>query len=68
MITLVIPAAPDPIPLPRYEDYPSHDAYVLAFDIARAQRQDGLLNREESAAQFAVIEAFVRSWPERHGR
>jgi hypothetical protein len=61
VITIVVPAAPDPIPLPRYEDYPSHDAYVLAFRIARAQRNDHLLHHEESAAQLAVIEQVIRS-------
>ncbi|MFJ1664816.1 hypothetical protein ACIOK4_00215 [Streptomyces bottropensis] len=65
MITIVVPAAPAPIPPPRYEDYPSHDAYVLAFRIARAQRNDHLLNREESAAQLAVIEQVIRSRPDR---
>ncbi len=58
-------AIPGLIPLPHREDYDSHDAYVLAFHTARAQRQDGLLNREESAAQFAVIEQHIRSWPKR---
>ncbi|NUS86011.1 MAG: hypothetical protein HOY75_25630 [Streptomyces sp.] len=69
MITFSVPAEPDPIPLPRYEDCDSHDAYVLAFRIARAQRQDCLLNREENAAQFAVIEQHIKArdpgglWP-----
>lgn len=61
MITFVVPAAPDPLPLPRREDYPTTEAYELAFHIARAQRQDGRLNCEESAAQFAVIEQHVRA-------
>lgn len=65
MITIVVPAAPDPIPLPRYEDYPTTAAYELAFHIARAQRRDELLTREESAAQFEVIETFIRSRPDR---
>ncbi|MDX3629036.1 hypothetical protein PV728_01665 [Streptomyces europaeiscabiei] len=61
MITIVVPAAPDPIPLPRYEDYPSHDAYLLAFHIARAQRQDGRLNSEELAVQWDVTERHIRA-------
>lgn len=64
LITLSFAAEPHPIPLPRYEDYPTTEAYELAFHIARAQRQDGLLNREESAAQFAVIEQHIRAWVE----
>jgi hypothetical protein len=65
VITIVVPAAPDPIPLPRYEDYPTTAAYELAFRIARAQRRDELLTREESAGQLKVIEAFIRSRPDR---
>lgn len=61
MITLTFGGDPDPIPLPRFEDYETHDAYVLAFHVARAQRQDCLLNHEESAAQFAVIEQHLRA-------
>jgi hypothetical protein len=65
VITVAVPAAPDSIPLPRYEDYPTTAAYELAFHIARAQRRDELLTREESAAQLKVIEAFIRSRPDR---
>ena len=65
MISFTFTAEPDPIPLPRYEDYPTTGAYELAFHIARAQRRDELLTREESAAQFEVIEAFIRSRPDR---
>lgn len=65
MITIVVTADPDPIPLPRYEDYGSHDAYLLAFHIARAQRQDGRLNTEELAAQWTVTEQHIRAWSAR---
>jgi hypothetical protein len=64
VLTLVVATEPHPIPLPRYEDYPTIEAYELAFHIARAQRQDCLLNRDESAAQFAVIEQHIRAWSE----
>ncbi|MFI6274297.1 hypothetical protein [Streptomyces sp. NPDC050988] len=63
-LTYTVAAAPDLVPLPRYEDYPTTEAYELAFRIARAQRQDGRLNREESAAQLAVIEQHLRALPD----
>ena len=62
MISITLTAGPDTLPLPRREDYATTEAYELAFHIARAQRQDGRLNREESAAQFAVIEQHVMAW------
>lgn len=61
VITIVMPAEPDLIPLPRYEDCPSHEAYLLAFHIARAQRQDCLLNADERAAQWLVIEHHIKA-------
>lgn len=66
MITLTYStaAAPDPLPLPRYEDYPSTEAYELAFHIRRAQRRDELLNTDERATQFAVIEQHLRALPD----
>ncbi|HKX69885.1 MAG TPA: hypothetical protein VJM75_01600 [Acidimicrobiales bacterium] len=65
MISLAFAVEPGPLPLPRYEDCESHDAYLLAFHIARAQRQDGRLNTEELGAQWAVTEQHIRAWSQR---
>lgn len=48
-------------PHPRYEDYPTHQAYEEAFHLWRARQRDGRLNSEELAAQFEVIEAAILS-------
>lgn len=45
---------------PRREDFPTHDAYLLAWHTWRAIQQDGRLNTEELAAAYAVKEARVR--------
>lgn len=57
----VQPEGHDPTPEPYRDDYPSHDAYLLAWYTWRAQRRDGELNPEENAAAFAVLEGHIRA-------
>jgi hypothetical protein len=45
---------------PRREDFPTRDAYLLAWYTWRALQRDGRLNDEEVAAAYAVKEARVR--------
>jgi hypothetical protein len=45
---------------PRREDFPTHDAYLLAWYTWRALQRDGRLNDEELAAAYDVKEARVR--------
>lgn len=45
---------------PHREDFPTHDAYLLAWHTWRAIQRDGRLNDEELAAAYAVKEARVR--------
>lgn len=45
---------------PRREDFPTHDAYLLAWYTWRAIQRDGRLNDEELAAAYEVKEAYVR--------
>ena len=58
MITLSFPA--EPTNEPRRQDFPDHDAYLLAWYTWRALRRDGRLTDEERAARFEVQEAHVR--------
>lgn len=44
---------------PRREDFPDHDAYLLAWHTWRAIQRDGRLTGEELDAQFEVTEAHV---------
>jgi hypothetical protein len=46
---------------PRREDFPTHDAYLLAWYTWRAVQRDGRLTDEEMAAAYAVKEARVRN-------
>lgn len=41
--------------------YPTHEAYVLAWNTWRAQQRDGLLTADESAAKLVVTEQHVRA-------
>ncbi|WP_425244840.1 hypothetical protein [Streptomyces sp. NEAU-NA10] len=61
MLTIVLPMEPDPHPEPRYEDYPTHDAYLLAWYTWRALRRDERLTDEELTAQFEVTEQFIKA-------
>lgn len=61
MISFVVAADPDSLPEPRYEDYPTHDDYLLAWHTWRALRRDERLTDEELAAQFEVIEQAIKS-------
>ena len=45
---------------PRREDFPTHDAYLLAWNIWRAIQRDERLTDDELNAQYAVKEARVR--------
>lgn len=45
---------------PRREDFPDHDAYLLAWYTWRSVRRDERLTDDERAAQFEVKEAHVR--------
>lgn len=45
---------------PRREDFPTRDAYLLAWYTWRAIERDGRLTDQERAAQFEVTEAFIR--------
>lgn len=65
MLTIVSLAPPDLDPHPRFEDYASCAEYERAFHLWRARQRDGRLNSEELAAQWEVIEAFVRSRSQR---
>lgn len=51
---------PTPSTEPRRQDFPTHDAYLLAWYTWRALRRDGELTDEERAVQFEVKEAHVR--------
>jgi hypothetical protein len=46
---------------PRYDDYPTPEAYQLAWYTWRAVQRDGRLNPEEHAAQWDVIEDAIRN-------
>jgi len=46
--------------MPRREDFPTHDAYLLAWYTWRAIEREGRLNDEELAAAYAVKEARIR--------
>jgi|tagenome__1003787_1003787.scaffolds.fasta_scaffold20953764_5 hypothetical protein len=61
---LTITYTPVPSTQPRRQDFPTHDAYLLAWHTWRAIQQDGRLNSEELAAQWNVIEAFVKNGPD----
>ena len=50
---------------PRRQDYPDHDAYLLAWYTWRGIERDGWLTDEERAAQFEVQEAHIRRLFER---
>lgn len=45
---------------PRREDFPTHDAYLLAWHTWRALQRDGRLNGEELAAAYDAKEERVR--------
>ncbi|MCZ7414300.1 hypothetical protein [Streptomyces sp. WMMC897] len=46
---------------PQYGDYPTQDAYLLAWYTWRALRRDAELNPQERAAQWPVIEDHIRA-------
>ena len=48
------------LPTLRYEDYPTHDAYLLAWYTWRALRRDARLTDDELGAQFDVMVAHIR--------
>lgn len=58
---LTITQATDPSDEPRYDDYPSLEAYRLAWYTWRAIWRDGQLNPEEHAARWDVIETAVKN-------
>ena len=45
---------------PRREDFPTRNAYLLAWYTWRAIQRDGRLTDEERTAQFEVTEAHIR--------
>lgn len=45
---------------PRREDFPTRDAYLLAWYTWRAVQRDERLNDDELAAAYGVKEAHVR--------
>lgn len=58
-VSLMYP--PDPTGEPRREDFPTRDAYLLAWHIWRAIKRDGRLSPEEHAVRWAVVEELVRA-------
>lgn len=61
MLTITYAAPPDPDPQPRYEDYPTAQAYEQAWHMWRARRRDERLTDEERWAAFAVTEDYIRN-------
>lgn len=45
---------------PRRQDYPDHDAYLLAWQTWRAVQRDGRFNSEELDAYYKAKEDRVR--------
>lgn len=60
MLTITYhPAEPEPVQ-PRRDDFPSHDAYLLAWYTWRSTRRDSRLTDAESEAKHDVVERHVR--------
>ncbi|MFF7527319.1 hypothetical protein [Streptomyces pseudovenezuelae] len=60
MLTITYQGAePGPVQ-PRRDDFPSHDAYLLAWYTWRSIRRDSRLTDAESAAKYDVVERHVR--------
>lgn len=60
---LSITYAAEPSNEPHFDDYPSPEAYRLAWYTWRAIQRDGRLNPEEHAAQWDVIEDAITNRP-----
>jgi hypothetical protein len=58
---LSITQALEPPAEPHYNDFPSLEAYRLAWYTWRAISRDGQLNPEEHAARWDVIETAVKN-------
>ena len=59
-MSFVVAYPPTPSNQPRREDFPTHDAYLLAWYTWRAIQRDGRFNDEELAAYYGAKEARVR--------
>lgn len=46
---------------PRFEDFPTHQAYEQAWYLWRAIQRDGRLNPEEHAVKWDVIEETIKN-------
>lgn len=53
---------------PLRSGYPTHGAYVLAWNIWRAQQRDELPTADESAVKLVVAEQHIRARPDRTRR
>jgi hypothetical protein len=58
---LSITQTPEPSDEPHYDDFPSLEAYRIAWYTWRAISRDGQLNPEEHTARWDVIETAVKN-------